>query len=89
MFADAGHGIVHVNKKGVIHANGLKGLGVCTLGQDSTKTQRIILENCDIVAGVSKREKDKVQTINCNFPKPKPQKPRFDVRAEVIYTNRP
>ena len=87
MYADAGKGAVHLGQNGTVYADGLKNLGICTLGNGFAAKQRIIVKNSNI-ATMSLRANDIITFYSCKFPEPKSSVEKFNHIAEVIYTNR-
>ena len=89
MYADAGQGSVYLAKNGSIFAKDMRGLGICSLGSDCWKAQRIFVKNSDIPAGFSIREKDFIKLENCILPKPKQAPKPYQPIVKIVYTNKP
>ena len=88
MYADAGKGSVYLAKNGSILVKDMKRLGICTLGSDIWKAQRIFVKNSDLTSNVAKREKDVVKLVNCNLPKQPPKPPKYVPIVDIVFTNR-
>ena len=89
MYADAGHGAVYLAKNGSILVKDMKGLGICSLGSDCWKAQRIYVKNSDIPSGFSIREKDFIKLENCTLPKTNKKPKPYQPIVKIIYTNKP
>ena len=89
IYADTGHGSVHLSKDGSIYAYRLKNIGICTLGNNFAKPQRIVIQNSTIIGNIAIREKDIVTLRNCKLPAPKPPKSKYEPIVDIVYTNKP